>query len=131
MNINTPTNLGPSEHHKQAIEKGQFLIQKCSDCLANQFFPRSFCITCSGLNLEWLEICGRGVIYSTTTVRRKIDSGGDYNVCLVDLEEGVRVMGNVIELNSNDVYIGQKVDLCIEHIDGIKKVVFRSSKLKK
>jgi len=129
MNINISTPLGPTEYHKQAIEKGRFLVQKCNDCLTNQFFPRTFCVTCNGINLDWLEACGRGVIYSTTTVRRKIDSGGDYNVCLVDLEEGVRVMGTVIEIEPSDVYIGQKVNLKIAIIDGIAKVVFRTGNL--
>lgn len=126
MNHQISTSIGPTEYHHQAIESGKFLIQKCNDCFTNQFFPRSFCITCTGTSLGWEEACGRGIVYSTTTIRRKIDAGGDYNVCLVDLEEGVRLMGNVIDIEPNDVYIGQIVHLKIETINGLKKVVFKS-----
>lgn len=49
----------------------------------------------------------RGVIYATTVVHRP---GEDpYNVCLVDLDEGVRVMGRVEGLEPTDVTIGLRV----------------------
>jgi len=49
----------------------------------------------------------RGVIYATTVVHRP---GEDpYNVCLVDLDEGARVMGRVEGLEPTEVTIGQRV----------------------
>jgi len=49
----------------------------------------------------------RGVIYATTVVHRP---GEDpYNVCLVDLDEGARVMGRVEGLEATEVTIGQRV----------------------
>lgn len=49
----------------------------------------------------------RGVVYATTVVRPR---GEDpYNVCLVDLEDGERVMGRVESLAPQDVTIGLHV----------------------
>jgi uncharacterized OB-fold protein len=49
----------------------------------------------------------RGVVYATTVVRPR---GEDpYNVCLVDLEDGERVMGRVEGLEPQDVTIGLPV----------------------
>ena len=49
----------------------------------------------------------RGVIYATTVVHRRDED--PYNVCLVDLEEGTRVMGRVEGLAPEDVVIGLRV----------------------
>jgi len=48
----------------------------------------------------------RGVVYSTTTVHAR---EGAYNVCLVDLEDGVRIMSTVVGVQSDDVRIGMAV----------------------
>jgi uncharacterized protein len=49
----------------------------------------------------------RGVVYATTVVHRRDEE--PYNVCLVDLEEGGRVMGRVDGVAPQDVQIGQRV----------------------
>jgi uncharacterized OB-fold protein len=49
----------------------------------------------------------RGVVYATTVVHRPGEE--PYNVCLVDLDEGVRVMGRVDGLAPQDVTIGLQV----------------------
>ena len=49
----------------------------------------------------------RGVVYATTVVHRRDEE--PYNVCLVDLEEGGRVMGRVDGVAPEDVQIGQRV----------------------
>ena len=115
---------------KEGIKNGKFLIQKCSSCENFQFFPRSFCITCSSDSLDWIAASGNGVVYSTTTVRRKAEIGGDFNVSLIDLDEGVRVMGNVVDVDPSEVFIGLKVRLEIIQENGQGKVQFKSGTTK-
>ena len=56
---------------------------------------------------ETVTSAGAGVVYATTVVHRP---GEDpYNVCLVDLDEGVRAMGRVEGLSAQDVTIGLRV----------------------
>jgi len=117
--------LGPSEFHKQAIKQGKFMIQHCTECSTKQFFPRSFCINCNSDSLSWIEAIGTGTVYSKTTVRRKIELGGDYNVSLVDLDEGVRVMANVIGIEPDNVRIDMRVKLEINLINNEATVIFK------
>ena len=60
----------------------------------------------------------RGVVYSTTTVHAR---DGDYNVCLVDLEDGVRMMSTVVGIAPDDVRIGMAVRA---RADGDGRIVF-------
>ncbi len=67
------------------------------------------CPHCGGDRLDWVAPSGRGTVYSTTVVRRKPADGGDYNICLVDLAEGPRMMSRVSGLAPEQVKIGMPV----------------------
>jgi uncharacterized OB-fold protein len=56
---------------------------------------------------ETVTSAGAGVVYATTVVHRPDEQA--YNVCLVDLDEGVRAMGRVEGLAPQDVAIGLRV----------------------
>lgn len=115
---------GPQEHYFEKLAQGVFEIQRCCDCAKHQFFPRVLCVHCGSENLEWVVPSGRGTIYSYSIVRRKPESGGDYNVVLVDLEEGVRLMSRVEGVAAADVRIGQAVQARVVTGDGKGVLVF-------
>jgi uncharacterized protein len=100
---------GPEQQYFSALAAGRFQIQKCAACLKHVFYPRVLCPYCGSGTLEWIEPSGRGTVYSTTTVRRKVEAGGDYNVCLIDLEEGPRLMSRVEGVPAETVQIGMPV----------------------
>jgi uncharacterized protein len=100
---------GPEKRFFDALGEGRFEIQKCAACARHVFYPRVVCPHCGSGRLEWVAPSGRGTVYSTTVVRRKPADGGDYNVCLVDLEEGVRMMSRVAGIAAQDVRIGMAV----------------------
>lgn len=56
---------------------------------------------------------GTGTVYSTSTIRRKPEDGGDYDVSLIDLDEGVRMMSRVGGVNPDEVRIGMRVRACV------------------
>ena len=60
-----------------------------------------------------------GVVYSTTTVH---DRDGAYNVCLVDLEDGGRMMSTVVGIEPDDVRIGMVVRARLDR--GADAIVF-------
>jgi uncharacterized OB-fold protein len=103
------TPYGPEKRYLDALAAGRFEIQKCAACARHVFYPRVICPHCGSDRLEWVAPSGRGTVYSTTVVRRKTADGGDYNVCLVDLAEGVRMMSRVVSLAPQDVSIGMRV----------------------
>ena len=79
---------------------------------------------CGADRLSWFEPDGAGVVYSTTVVRRKPEAGGDYNVALVDLKEGVRLMSRVEGVPPEAVRIGMSVRARIASENGQGLLVF-------
>lgn len=114
--------VGAEATYQAALKQGRFLIQHCRDCEKHVFYPREICPHCGSLSLAWMQPAGTGTVYSTTTVRRKPDAGGDYDVSLVDLDEGVRMMSRVIGMAPSDVKIGMRVRAKV--MDGTDLVVF-------
>ena len=100
---------GPEKQFFDRLAAGRFEIQRCAGCARHVFYPRVLCPHCGGGKLDWVAASGRGTVYSTTVVRRKPADGGDYNVCLVDLAEGVRLMSRVAGMPPADVKIGMAV----------------------
>lgn len=101
---------GPEQQYFERLAAGRFEIQRCAACARHVFYPRVLCPHCGGDQLDWVPASGRGTVYSTTVVRRKPADGGDYNVCLVDLAEGVRMMSRVAGLPPAEVKIGMAVN---------------------
>jgi len=99
-------------------------VQRCGGCQRHVHFPRELCPHCGADALAFVEPSGAGTVHALTTVRRRADQGGDYNVCLVDLDEGVRLMSRVEGLRPDEVRIGQRVRARVVQRDGRGLVVF-------
>lgn len=115
---------GAEASYQAQLNQGRFVIQRCNDCSKHVFYPRAICPHCGGASLAWVEPRGTGTVYSTTTVRRKPDAGGDYDVSLIDLDEGVRMMSRVEGVSPVDVKIGMRVRARVVDNKGVGLVVF-------
>lgn len=100
---------GPEKQYLDKLATGRFEIQRCAACGKHVFYPRVLCPHCGSDRLDWVAPSGRGTVYSTTIVRRKPADGGDYNIVLVDLEEGVRLLSRVAGVAPEQVRIGMAV----------------------
>jgi uncharacterized OB-fold protein len=118
------TNTGVLVQHQAALAEGRFLIQKCDDCGQHIYFPREVCPHCGSDAVQFVSPGGQGTVYAVTTVRRKPADGGDYNVSLIDLDEGPRLMSRVDNLKPDDVKIGQRVTARVVVADDKGVVVF-------
>lgn len=116
--------IGPERTYRDALAAGRFQIQHCTVCGRHVFYPRVLCTHCGATALEWVAPSGRGTIYSTTVIRRKSDAGGDINIALVDLEEGVRMMSRIDGVAPAAVHIGMAVTARITADAGQPLVVF-------
>ena len=117
--------IGPERHFREQLDKGTFLIQRCSACSRAVFQPRVICPHCGDPELAWEAPTGKGTVYSKTIVRRKAEQGGDYNVVLVDLEEGVRMMSRIEDARPEDITIGMEVAADVVQGEEGMMVVFR------
>ena len=115
---------GPERHWFEQLDAGNFTIQRCAACAKHVFYPRTQCVHCGSDRLEWVRPCGRGTVYSVTIIRNKPEDGGDRNLSLIDLEEGVRMMGCVQGVHAHAVRIGMAVSARIERQDGKAIVVW-------
>ena len=112
----------PHSEYKKFLAEGQFMLQRARESGRYVFYPR---VAEPGTadELEWVEASGRGVVYAVTVVRAKPPQQS-YNVSLIDLEEGPRMMSRVVGLAPEDVKIGMKVKARIIDDAGTPLVVF-------
>lgn len=126
--MTTPLPLDPQggvlARHQAALNEGRFLIQRCAGCGQAVYFPRELCPHCGHGELALVAPAGTGTVHAVTTVRRKPEAGGDYNVSLIELDEGVRLMSRVEGVPSSDVRIGQRVKARVVQQGGQGLVVF-------
>lgn len=110
---------GPEEQYRAYLSEGRFMMQRSRSSGRYVFFPR-VAEPGSGRNdLEWVEASGLGTVYSITVNRTR---AGDYNVALVELDEGPRLMSRIEGVET--VPIGTRVKARIVEIDGEPAVVF-------
>jgi uncharacterized OB-fold protein len=82
----------------EAAARRELVLQHCEDCGSSQLYPRPMCLRCNSLSLTWKQAAGRGRVHSLTTVHIAVvpELEPPYVVALVDLEEGPRVLTNVV-----------------------------------
>jgi uncharacterized OB-fold protein len=100
-----------------ATAENRLLLPSCDECGVIIWYPRGFCPACGSVAISQSAATGRGSIYSFTVVHR---TAGDYRdavpyvVAYVELEEGPRVLTNIVGCQPETVYIGQPVRLVFE-----------------
>lgn len=114
----------------EATRERRLLLQWCVPCNEAVFYPREACPRCLGTALEWRASGGRGVVYAVSIQHKPAFPGlagkVPYAVVLVDLDEGVRLMSNVVECDVDDVVIGLPVEVTWEPLsDGRNLPQFR------
>ena len=113
-----------------ACIRDELVIPECASCGHRFFYPRLLCPRCLGEDFKWIECSGLGTVWSTTTVRMSF--WGDafaadvpYNVSWIMLDEGVKIVSNVIGQDVDKVRIGLKVRVEFEQREAFKIPVFR------
>lgn len=124
MSDNQTADGGPEARFKSYLAEGKFMIQRSRSTGAFVFYPRTLNPGSGEDDLEWVEASGAGVVYATTCTRRPVDKGGDYNVALIDLDEGPRIMARVEGIPPDKVEIGMKVVARIASIRGEPAIIF-------
>jgi uncharacterized OB-fold protein len=103
-----------------ALKKEKLILKRCLMCSRCHFYPRMLCPHCHSCELEWSEASGLGQIYSFTIARRGAGpafvADAPYIVAVVELDEGVRMMTNIVTENVDTVAIGQRVGVIFDHV---------------
>jgi uncharacterized OB-fold protein len=111
-----------------AAAEGRLVAQRCGDCGRLRHPPRPMCPACHSLFVEIVPLSGRGTLYSYSVLHHPQHPAFDYPVlaALVDLEEGVRLVSNLTDVDPSDIRIGMALEVDFEVRDGGTAVpVFR------
>jgi hypothetical protein len=100
--------IHPEEEWRAYLAEGRFMIQRSRSTGGHVFYPRIAEPGTGADDLEWVEASGRGTVHAVTVVRKK-DPADSYNVVLVDLAEGPRLMSRVDGIGNDAVAIGMAV----------------------
>ncbi len=104
----------------EGLEQGELRLQRCEDCGTYQYPPETFCRACPSERLEWRAVDGGGSVYSFIIVRQRyLPAFGDlipYNVAIVELDEGPRVIANLLDVDNEAIEIGMRVRARIEPV---------------
>lgn len=99
---------GPDREYQAYLGEGRFMIQRSRGSGRYIFYPRIAEPGTGHTDLEWVEASGSGTVYAVTVVRPKPPRSA-YNVVLVDLAEGPRMMSRVEGIEPEAVEIGMSV----------------------
>jgi hypothetical protein len=113
--------IGPdTEFFWNGLRDQKLLIQRCGGCGALRHPPRPMCPKCRSLDWEAVESSGRGTVYSYVMPHEPRFPFFDYPyiVVLVDLDEGVRLVSNLFDIDPADVAVGMPVEVYYETFDG-------------
>jgi uncharacterized OB-fold protein/acyl dehydratase len=91
-----------------ACKDGKLLIQRCTACGTLRHPPGPACADCHSFEWDTVEASGRGTVYSYVVVHHPQAPMFEYPlpVVLVELEEGVRLVSNVLDVGPDELEVG-------------------------
>lgn len=119
--------------HWEGARAGRLCVQKCKSCGKLRYPPNRWCAECRSDQSEWVDLSGRGKIWSWCIFHRLYFKGFEnempYAVVLVELDEGVRLYSNLVGVAHNDIRIGMRVRAEFEPAtDEVTLVKFKEDK---
>jgi uncharacterized protein len=125
-----PTIEPESQPFWDAARDGRLLIQRCDSCGAAQHYPRPFCVQCWSDQIRWEESSGRATLYTYSTLYMNdlppFNRRLPYVAAAVDLEEGPRIMTNIVGAEPADLHIGMALVVDFQALDDrVSAPVFR------
>lgn len=115
-----PTLQPWSEPFWHGTKQHKLLIQECNECGSKIFYPRKACPECWSRELGWVEASGRGKVFALTVtlagVEEKFSADLPYVLAMIDLDEGIRMMGNVVDCDPTAVEIAMDVEVVFDDV---------------
>ncbi|KJC60339.1 DNA-binding protein [Bradyrhizobium sp. LTSPM299] len=94
-----PSATPETKHFWDAAREGRLILQQCRDCGHTYFPPRPFCSECNSRNVALRQASGRARLYSYVISHRAAPGfEAPYAIAVVELDEGPRMMTNIINV---------------------------------
>ena len=98
----------PDVEYAENLRAGRLMIQRSRSSGRFVFHPRVAEPVTGARDLEWVEVSGLGTVHAVTVVGQR-PPAEPYNVAIIELDEGVRMMSRVEDMPSSEVRIGLRV----------------------
>ena len=115
------------------VAAGELRIQRCDDCGAFRHPPRPVCASCGANACEWVLASGHGEVWASTVIHPPtlpaFAASTPYGAVVVRLDEGVFLVGNIIDIPARDVVVGLPVEVEITEVEaGLHLPLWRASR---
>lgn len=102
----------------EGINRHELVFQRCKECGTWRHPPRPVCPKCRSFEKEWAPSTGKGAVYSWVTYQESPHPGfkAPYSVVLLEMEEGVRLVSNMVDIKPEEISIGMPVEVVFEDI---------------
>jgi uncharacterized OB-fold protein len=133
MTVNTPPSLPSaiaSIHPDvwtlpfwEAARDHRLVAPQCVACGAFRLPPAPFCWRCRTQDVSWVELSGRGTVYTYTVTRQALipllQDAVPYVAAVIELEgaPGVRLASNIVDVDPDSVHVGMTVALAWDDLD--------------
>jgi uncharacterized OB-fold protein len=99
----------------EGAREHRLVAQQCVSCQVLRHPPGPICPQCSATDSTWLELSGRGTVYTYTVVHQQfVPADVPYVVIAVDLREGIRIVSNLVDVDPSEARIGMPVTVAWE-----------------
>lgn len=93
-----PVPTPETQHFWDGTKAGELRLQRCNDCKKTYFPPRPFCPACASRNVSVFKASGKAKLHSYVIHHRKVSGfTPPYAIAVVELEEGPRMMTNIVD----------------------------------
>lgn len=103
-----------------AAREGRLVLQACGACGHVRYPISHVCPVCLDERFDWKTMSGRGTVHSTIVFHQVYNPAFaqdvPYNVSLVKLEEGPRMISNVVGVPPSAVKVGDAVQVCFDRV---------------
>ena len=104
----------------EGLTRHELLVQRCAGCGAFRHPPRPMCAECGSMEIDWHKASGKGTVYSYTIVPQATHPAWrdkvPYNVVIVELEEDVRLVSNLVDVQNEDIKVGLPVEVVYDDV---------------
>jgi hypothetical protein len=115
-----PTPTPEMKEFFEGARRGRLMVQKCDGCGALRFPAYEICTKCLGNRASWVEVSGRGKVFSYNIMHQVYHPGFaaevPYAVVVVELEEGPKMVSNLAGIKPHDIRCGMAVEVEFEKL---------------
>ena len=115
-----PALEGFTEQFYAFCKQGELRFQRCDGCEAWRHVPREMCAECGSMQWDWHASSGRGKLFTWTVAARPLHPAfaddAPYAPAVVELEEGVRLVTEIVDCRPDELEIGAAVEVVFDDV---------------